>query len=314
MLSALLLARVIEYNNKVLIKYYYCYAGVLKLAKDWANAKDWQENYLMTLNDEHSESPKSFTPIKVRRRPTSSKNAVLAENAVPAKSDAPAENAVPAKSDAPAENAAPAKEISDAYLSSDLPETELSIADFSRKHANPKRWWIYLGILLLAIVLPYWAGRTLAVQYTSWVVSHCAGLSAQGVVFISWVITVAAFTSLAMALIESSSWVWRFIFVVFLAFEQLIAGLCMLSMSFWYSTYVVYGPASGLANAANLGIISAGFAVAVFAVLFVGLLVVIPKKSRLNVLTRSWASFIMFYAVEVLAILVVLFGGFMTAM
>lgn len=302
MLSALLLARVIEYNNKVLIKYYYCYAGVLKLAKDWANAKDWQENYLMTLNDEHSESPKSFTPIKVRRRPTSSKNSVLAENA------APAESAAPTKS------AAPAKEISDAYLSSDLPETELSIADFSRKHANPKRWWIYLGILLLAIVLPYWAGRTLAVQYTSWVVSHCAGLSAQGVVFISWVITVAAFTSLAMALIESSSWVWRFIFVVFLAFEQLIAGLCMLSMSFWYSTYVVYGPASGLANAANLGIISAGFAVAVFAVLFVGLLVVIPKKSRLNVLTRSWASFIMFYAVEVLAILVVLFGGFMTAM
>lgn len=302
MLSALLLARVIEYNNKVLIKYYYCYAGVLKLAKDWANAKDWQENYLMTLNDEHSESPKSFTPIKVRRRPTSSKNSVLAENA------APAENAVPA------ENAAPAKEISDAYLSSDLPETELSIADFSRKHANPKRWWIYLGILLLAIVLPYWVGRTLAVQYTSWVVSHCAGLSAQGVVFISWVITVAAFTSLAMALIESSSWVWRFIFVVFLAFEQLIAGLCMLSMSFWYSTYVVYGPASGLANAANLGIISAGFAVAVFAVLFVGLLVIIPKKSRLNVLTRSWASFIMFYAVEVLAIIVVIFGGFMTAM
>lgn len=302
MLSALLLAQVIEYNNKVLIKYYYCYAGVLKLAKDWANAKDWQENYLMTLNDEHSESPKSFTPIKVRRRPTSSKSAA------PAKSSAPAKNDVPAKNDAPV------KEVSDEYLSSDLPETELSIADFSRKHANPKRWWIYLGILLLAIVLPYWVGRTLAVQYTSWVVSHCAGLSAQGVVFISWVITVAAFTSLAMALIESSSWVWRFIFVVFLAFEQLIAGLCMLSMSFWYSTYVVYGPASGLANAANLGIISAGFAVAVFAVLFVGLLVIIPKKSRLNVLTRSWASFIMFYAVEVLAIIVVIFGGFMTAM
>ena len=49
MLSALLLAQVIEYNNKVLIKYYYCYAGVLKLAKDWANAKDWQENYLCLL-------------------------------------------------------------------------------------------------------------------------------------------------------------------------------------------------------------------------------------------------------------------------
>ncbi|RFT25356.1 teichoic acid transporter, partial [Gardnerella vaginalis] len=72
--------------------------------------------------------------------------------------------------------------------------------------------------------------------------------------------------------------------------------------------------AAGLANAANLGIISAGFGVAVYAVLFVGLLVIVPKTSRLNVLTCSWASFIMFYTIEVLAILVVIFGGFMTAM
>ena len=88
----------------------------------------------------------------------------------------------------------------------------------------------------------------------------------------------------------------------------------MLRLSFWYSTYVVYGSAAGLANAANLGIISAGFGVAVYAVLFVGLLVIVPKTSRLNVLTCSWASFIMFYTIEVLAILVVIFGGFMTAM
>ncbi|RFT32131.1 teichoic acid transporter, partial [Bifidobacteriaceae bacterium VN003] len=69
-----------------------------------------------------------------------------------------------------------------------------------------------------------------------------------------------------------------------------------------------------LANAANLGIISAGIGVAVFAVIFVGLLVIVPKTSALNVLTRSWASFIMFYAIEVLAILAVIFGGFLTAM
>lgn len=234
----------------------------------------------MTLKDEHSaECPQSFAPNGVRLRNCSNENKVATE-----------------------------------YLSPDLPETDLSIADFSRKNSKPNRWWMYLGVVLLAIVLPYWIGRTLAVQYTSWVIAHCAGLSAQGVVFLSWVVTVAAFTSLAMALIESHRWIWRFVFVVFLALEQLIAGLCMLSMSFWYSTYVVYGSASGLANAANLGIISAGFAVAVYAVLFVGLLVIIPKKSRLNVLTRSWVSFIMFYAVEVLAILVVLFGGFMAAM
>lgn len=265
----------------------------------------------MASNNEHNtERPQSFTPIKTRKRAAVSKvtsaRTPVAKNEV---KSAEFHNCATAT-----HNHAGEKIVATEYLSPELPETELSIADFSRKHANPKRWWVYLGVLLTAIVVPYWIGRTLAVQYTSWVVSHCAGLSAQGVVFLSWVITVATFTSLAMALIESHRWIWRFVLVVFLSLEQLIAGLCMLSMSFWYSTYVVYGSASGLANAANLGIISAGFAVAVFAVLFVGLLVIIPKKSRLNVLTRSWASFIMFYAVEVLAILVVIFGGFMTAM
>lgn len=193
-------------------------------------------------------------------------------------------------------------------------ESELSIADISKRHSNPKRWVLYFAILLVAVVVPYWAGRTLAVQHTAWVVKNFSGLSAQGVVFIAWVTTVATATVLAMALIESGKWLWRFLFVVFLAIEQFISGLCLLRLSFWYSTYVVYGPASGLANAANLGIISAGFGVAVYAILFVGLLVTVPKKSRLNVLTRSWASLIMFYAIEVLAILVVIFGGFMTAM
>lgn len=289
----------------------------------------------MTLNDERDlERPQSFAPLKQRKRPVAVKvKTVSGDISEVAQSDTKADAADVAAADVAAdvansatESAASATEsaatsekstqskVASGYLSPDLPETELSIADLSRKHANPKRWCVYFGVLLVAIVFPYWVGRTLAVRHTSWVVSHFAGLSPQGVVFISWVITVAVFTSLAMALIESNRWVWRFLFVIFLALEQLVAGLCMLSMSFWYSTYVVYGSASGLANAANLGIISAGLAVAVFAVLFVGLLVTVPKKSPLNVLTRSWVSFIMFYTVEVLAILVVLFGGFMTAM
>ena len=193
-------------------------------------------------------------------------------------------------------------------------ESELSIADISKRNSNPKRWIAYFSILLIAIVVPYWVGRTLAVAHTDFVIKSCSSLTAQGVVFIAWVTTVATATALAMALIESSKWLWRFLFVVFLTIEQFISGLCLLRLSFWYSTYVVYGAFSGLANAANLGIISAGFGVAVYAILFVGLLVMVPKKSRLNVLTRSWASFIMFYAIEVLAIIVVLFGGFMTAM
>lgn len=66
---------------------------------------------------------------------------------------------------------------------------------------------------------------------------------------------------------------------------------------------------SPIANAANLGIIAAGLAVAAFIAVWIGLLVVIRKDSPLNVLTRCWASFIMFFAFEACALLIVLFGG-----
>ncbi len=39
-------------------------------------------------------------------------------------------------------------------------ESELSIADISKRHSNPKRWVLYFAILLVAVVVPYWAGRT----------------------------------------------------------------------------------------------------------------------------------------------------------
>lgn len=193
-------------------------------------------------------------------------------------------------------------------------DDELSMADISRKNANPVSFVSYAIVLLIAIIFPYWAGRTLAAQSTTWVINHTSFLSPIGVLFISWIITVSLFTCIAMAVIEPKQWIWRCALIVFLALEQFIAGLCLLRLSFWYSTHVVYGSAASLANAANLGIISAGLSVAVFAILFVGLLVVVPKKSKLNVFTRSWASFILFFAIEVIAIIIVIFGGFMTAM
>ena len=54
-------------------------------------------------------------------------------------------------------------------------------------------------------------------------------------------------------------------FVLGLAGEQFIAGLSMLNLNFWYSTYVVYGKQAGLANAANLGIMGAAIGIAVYA-------------------------------------------------
>jgi len=40
--------------------------------------------------------------------------------------------------------------------------------------------------------------------------------------------------------------------------------------------------------------------------------VTIKKESPLNVLTRSWASFILFFVIETIALLVVMFGGLLT--
>lgn len=48
--------------------------------------------------------------------------------------------------------------------------------------------------------------------------------------------------------------------------------------------------------------------------LWVGLLVCFKKESKLNVLTRSWASFLLFFAIELVALAVVLFGGLLTSM
>ncbi|MDY4677904.1 hypothetical protein [Bifidobacterium tsurumiense] len=190
--------------------------------------------------------------------------------------------------------------------------SELSLADIERSRSHPLQWVAYAVAVLVAIIAPYWFGRMLAVQHTEWVVAHISIFQPQGIAFIAWTVTVVAFTGLAMMIVESKSWLWRVVFIIGLALEQLIAGVSLLKLSFWYSTYVVYGDSSNLVNAANLGIISAGFAVAVYAVVFVGLLVLIRKDSPLNVLTRSWASFILFFVIETSALLIVLFGGLLS--
>ena len=156
-----------------------------------------------------------------------------------------------------------------------IPETDLSLADIERRRSHPLRWALIILAVLCAIIAPYWFGRSLAV-------------------------------------VVSPSGPWLIVFVLGLACEQFIAGLSMLNLNFWYSTYVVYGKQAGLANAANLGIMGAAIGIAVYALVFVGLLVIIRKTSPLNVLTKSWASFILYFVIETIALLVVLFGGLLT--
>ena len=193
-----------------------------------------------------------------------------------------------------------------------IPETDLSLADIERSRSHPLRWAVIVLAALVATIAPYWFGRTLAVHDTASVVAVLGGFNPQGIAFVGWVTVLVAYVGLAMAVVVSPSWPWLIVFIAGLAAEQFVAGLSMLKLNFWYSTYVVYGDQANLANAANIGIMAAAIGIAVYAVLFVGLLVIIKKQSRLNVLTKSWASFIMYFVIETIALLVVLFGGLLT--
>ena len=193
-----------------------------------------------------------------------------------------------------------------------IPETDLSLADIERRRSHPLRWALIILAVLCAIIAPYWFGRSLAVNNTDSIVAVLGGVSPQGIALVGWVAVVITYVGLAMAVVVSPSWPWLIVFVLGLACEQFIAGLSMLNLNFWYSTYVVYGKQAGLANAANLGIMGAAIGIAVYALVFVGLLVIIRKTSPRNVLTKSWASFILYFVIETIALLVVLFGGLLT--
>lgn len=192
--------------------------------------------------------------------------------------------------------------------------SDLSLADIERRKSHPVRWILFMALVLLAMIAPYWWGRDIAVRDASWMVANLNFLDPKGVALISWTVTIVALTGLGLMVADAKKWLWGTIFVIGLAAEQFVAGMCLLSFNFWNATYVMYGEAAGLANAANLGIIAAGFGVAVYAVLWVGLLVCIKKESKLNVLTRSWASFLLFFAIELVALAVVLFGGLLASM
>lgn len=200
-----------------------------------------------------------------------------------------------------------------AHPEATIPESEYSLAEIEQRKARPI-WWVVLALAtLLAIILPYGYGRSLAINHTQGVLHYASAMDPRGIALIAWMVTVLAFMGIGMSIIESHSWFWRAVFVLGLAAEQLIAGLCLLKMNFWYGTFVIYHHQAILANAANLGIIAAGLGVAVFAILFVAILVCVKKDSPWNVLTHSWSALSMFFITELIALAIVLFGGLITA-
>lgn len=204
------------------------------------------------------------------------------------------------------------KQVS-AHPEATIADSRYSLADIERRRARPVRWVVFLIAVLAAIVIPYGYGRSLAINHTQEVLRYVSPLDPRGIAVIAWSVTLLAFVGIGMSVIESRSWFWRVVFVVGLAAEQMIAGLCLLKFNFWYGTFVVYHHQAILANAANLGIIAAGLGVAVFAVLFVAILVCVKKDSRWNSLTHSWSALTMFFLIELAAIAIVLFGGLINA-
>lgn len=198
--------------------------------------------------------------------------------------------------------------VTDAAQASPKP---LSLADQKRKSSNPILTITTVIAAFAALIGPYWLGRFLAVHQTQPIINILNKFSVQGIAFVAWLSVLLTLTSLALCVVESSKTVFRWIAVATLALEQLIAGISLLKLDFWYSTYVVYADAAPLANAINIGLLAAGFAFIIYAVAFIGLLIAVPKHHPLNVLTHSWASFTMFFVIEILAFLVALFGGFL---
>ena len=139
------------------------------------------------------------------------------------------------------------------------------MADIERRRSHPLRWALIILAVLCAIIAPYWFGRSLAVNNTDSIVAVRRGsvsaryrtgrLGGRG----------DHVRRIGDGGGRLASWPWLIVFVLGLACEQFIAGLSMLNLNFWYSTYVVYGKQAGLANAANLGIMGAAIGIAVYA-------------------------------------------------
>ncbi|OZG52493.1 teichoic acid transporter [Pseudoscardovia radai] len=186
--------------------------------------------------------------------------------------------------------------MSDAEL-----ESRMSYADIKRRHTRPKSWLLFLVCLLAAIMVPYGIGRWLAFHRTAQITQVLAGIEPRGIALVSWGVTVFCFVFLLMAFMENMALRWTALFLVMLAGEQFIGGMCLLRARFWYSTYVVYGTEAGVANGANVGVLAAGVGLAVFALLYVLVLVLVDKRSPLNVLTKDWAALLTFLVIETIA-------------
>ena len=92
--------------------------------------------------------------------------------------------------------------------------------------------WAYALLVIAAIVVPYWWGRAIAVNDTQWLLDNLSALEPRGAAFVAWTVTLIAVSGLGLLVVDAHRRLWGAVFVIGLAAEQLIAGLCILKIDF----------------------------------------------------------------------------------
>lgn len=202
------------------------------------------------------------------------------------------------------------KEIAvDAIVATTTTE-QISIADAQRQYRrSPWKYVLVTLLVLLSVTVPYGVGRDFAVHRTAqtiWVLSQVQPI---GWALLSWASMVVTMMALALATIESAWRTWGTLAYVSFVVEQFLSGFALFSPSYWWGTKVIFGSSNVYANGVNAGIMCSAWALGVFVVVYTVTLLFVPKGSRLNVVTRSWAAFLTFFGIQFLALIVAMFGG-----
>lgn len=196
------------------------------------------------------------------------------------------------------------------------PSHQLSLAD--RKKSTRTVWtpWktvIWLVAFLVITIVPYYVGRWLALDHTKQLIAVLRTIDPRGWALLAWASVVILVACVGMAIgSKRNNHKWLAAAGVAFVVEQFLAGFSLLKWNFWYSTYIVFHGQDVYANAVNLGILAAAIGLLVFAVLFVAVLVAVKPESPLNALTQGASVLALFLVVELVAILVVIFGGMVT--
>lgn len=86
--------------------------------------------------------------------------------------------------------------------------SDLSLADIERRKSHPAHWALFIALVLVALIVPYWWGRFLAVKDAAWIVDNLGFLDPKGVALISWTVTIMAMTGLGLMVADVKKWLW----------------------------------------------------------------------------------------------------------